>query len=210
MIEFDFEEKILHRLILQSPFVEDLGLLYGKMGITIFFFEYGRYKGCNVYTDIGEELLDGICEQIHSKLPFFFSSGLSGIGWGIEYLIQNHFIKGDSNVICEEIDEKILQINLRRLNDQTLETGLEGLYLYISARIQGTSIQKNPLPFDYAYLNDLNYMNSAFFISNRIRNPISLENILNSVLVDRDTYIFSPLGIANGLSGYLLTQLFMR
>lgn len=39
MDEFNLEQKIVHRLILQSPFVSDIGLLHGKIGIVLFFYE---------------------------------------------------------------------------------------------------------------------------------------------------------------------------
>ena len=34
---FTEEERMIHRLILESSFLADLGLLHGKMGIAIFF-----------------------------------------------------------------------------------------------------------------------------------------------------------------------------
>lgn len=209
MIKFNLEEKIIHRLIFESSFVEELGLFYGKMGIALCFFEYGRYTQCDVFTDIGEELLDNICNEIHVGMPFFFDSGLSGIGWGIEYLLQNHFIEGNSNEICKEIDEKIQQINLVQINDKTLETGKEGLYFYISARIKGAYIQNNPLPFDLDFINDLNCTN--IFFANNIKEvydkyPISLKLLLNKTSVNEDTYSLSPLGMVDGLAGYILTQ----
>lgn len=211
MIKFNLEEKIIHHLILQSFFVKDLGLFHGKMGIVLLFFEYGKYTNCDIYTDVGEELLDNILNQLHENLPFHFDSGLSGIGWGIEYLLQNHFIEGNNNEICLEIDRKIMQINLRQLNNTTLETGLDGLYYYISARIRGAIFQNNSIPFNNAYLNDLSYVNSSFTINNLIkfynRYPVSIKPFLNQVLIDEESYLSAPLGLRNGLSNYILTQL---
>ena len=72
METFSFEQKMVHHLILKSPLIEDLGLFHGKMGIALFFFEYGRSTGCDVYTDIAEELLDDIWTLIHTELSFRF------------------------------------------------------------------------------------------------------------------------------------------
>lgn len=205
------EKKIIHRLIMQSPFVQNLGLLYGKMGIALCFFEYGRYTNCNVYTDIGGELLDDIWEQSHSELSPYFDSGLSGIGWGIEYLLQNHFIKGSSNDVCEEIDRKVMQLNLRYLDDNTLETGLEGICYYISARMQGTASQKASLPFGLDYLKDLSSVNPHFSIDDPTefytRYPLSVESFLSPVIVCETSYMSTPLGLKEGIAGFLLKQI---
>ena len=211
MNEFNLEQKILHRLILQSPSIEDLGLLHGKMGIALFFFEYGRHTGCNVYTDIGGELLDDLWEQIHTELSFCFDSGLSGIGWGIEYLLQNYFIEGDGNEVCEEIDRKVMQTDLKRLDDSTLDTGLEGLFYYISARMQGAVSQNNPLPFDSVYRENLACVSSYLATCNQAgfyrRYPVSVNPFLNSISVAGESYSSVPLGLKEGIAGFLLKQI---
>ena len=79
---FSLEQKIVHHLLLQSPFVREMGLLYGKMGISIFFFEYGKYLNNNVYTDYGNEILDEVLKNLNLRMPNNFSIGLAGIGWG--------------------------------------------------------------------------------------------------------------------------------
>jgi hypothetical protein len=205
------EKKIIHHLILQSPFAQDLGLLYGKMGIALCFFEYGRHTDCKVYTDIGGELLDNIWEQSHSELSPYFDSGLSGIGWSIEYLLQNNFIKGDSNDICEEIDRKVMQINLQYLDDNTLETGLEGFYYYISARMQGVTSQNTSLPFGSDYLKYLSGLNPNFSIKNLdefyIRYPLSIQSFLKPASVSEASYLSDPIGLKEGVAGFLLKQI---
>lgn len=213
MNTFDFKQLVVHQLILKSPFVRDLGLFYGKMGIAISFFEYGRYTGCDVYTDMAEELLDDIWNQIHTELSFRFDSGLSGIGWGIEYLLQNHFVSGDGNEICEEIDRIIMQTDLRRLDDQSL-TGLEGLFYYASARMQGAASQNNPLPFDKSYRDDLLHVNPLFDANDPTafynRYPVLVSPFLNSIFLKKDSYVSAPLGLKDGLAGFLLKQQIQR
>lgn len=211
MKEFTIEQKIVHHLILQNSFVKDLGLLHGKMGIALFFFEYGKYTGCDVYTDIGEELLDDIWKQIHTELSFHFDSGLSGIGWGIEYLLQNRFIEGNSNEVCEEIDRIVMQTDLRRLDDPNLDTGLEGIYYYVSARMQGAFFQKSLLPFDKYYREDLAFMNPLFKMEDLTvfydRYPVSVYSFLNSIPITEDSYTSASLGLKEGLAGFLLKQI---
>lgn len=51
-------------------------------------------------------MLEEVIQELHSDLPIRFSDGLCGIGWGVEYLIQNAFIAGDSDEILEDLDQK--------------------------------------------------------------------------------------------------------
>lgn len=214
MKTFSFEQKMVHYLILKSPLIEDLGLFHGKMGIALFFFEYGRSTGCDVYTDIAEELLDDIWALIHTELSFRFDSGLSGIGWGIEYLLQNRFISGDGNEVCEEMDRVIMQTDLCRLDDLRLDTGLEGIFYYVSARMQGAASQKNPLPFDRRYREDLHHINSFFDMDDLDafynRYPVSVSPFLSSALLTEETFVSASLGLKDGLSGFLLKQQIQR
>lgn len=211
MAEFKLEQKCIHRLLLQSFSVPDLGLFYGKMGITLCFFEYGRYTDNCVYIDIGEELLDDILEQIHIDLSFCFDSGLSGIAWGIEYLLQNRFLIESGNDIFEEIDNKIMQINLLRMDDHGLDTGLEGLYYYISARIQRALLNNTLMPFDLNYFKDLSSLNPSFNMNNPMvfcsRYPLSVKTFLRKCWLDEKTFLSLPLGLNNGIAGCILNKI---
>lgn len=211
MNKFTLEQKIVNKLILRGPLIQDLGLMYGKMGIILFFFEYGKYTACDVYTSIGEELIDDILGKVSSRLSFNFDSGLAGIGWGIEYLLQNHFIESADNDIFEEIDRAIMLINLRRLDNNTLDTGIEGIYYYISARMQSTAPNT---PFDFDYLKDLSLV--CPILKDRVnmdefynKYPLSLDYFLefNNCIVDQNNYNQWELGLKNGLSGFLLKKI---
>ena len=101
---FSFGDQVVYHLMLQSPFTKEIGLFHGKMGITLFFYNYYRYTNNIVYSDYAGDLLDDIWENLHNRFPDTFESGLTGIAWGIEYLIQNNFVSGNGNEICEEID----------------------------------------------------------------------------------------------------------
>ncbi len=99
----------------------------------VFFMHYYRYTGDTMYEDVALELLDEVEEKLQKGLPVTFESGLSGIGWAVNYLIANTFVEGDSLEICEEIDSKIMETDPRRLTDYTLEKGLGGILLYVLA-----------------------------------------------------------------------------
>ncbi len=120
-------QRITNHLIINSSFLNNLGLFHDKMGIVIFFYHYARYINNPIYDEFAGELLDEIFEEIHDKLPIDFENGYLGIGWGIEYLAEQKFISGDTNDILRDIDKKVMERDVRRISDVFLNTGLEGV-----------------------------------------------------------------------------------
>ena len=120
------EQNIIRRLLLQSSMGMDVGLYHGKMGLILFFAYYYKHTSLQIYEDTADDLMTEFNEEIKKQqFPVGFASGLSDIGWGIEYLIQNGFMEDDSLEICEALDKKIMEKDLRRMIDFSL--GLEGI-----------------------------------------------------------------------------------
>ena len=80
------------------------GLLYGKMGYCIYFFEMGRMMNDKHYTKHAEALLDVICKETTRHLPVDIENGLLGIGLGVSNLIKEKFISGNENDVLEKFD----------------------------------------------------------------------------------------------------------
>ena len=146
-------ERIANHLIINSSFLDDLGLFHGKMGIVIFFYHYSRYTNNPIYEEFAGELLDEVYEDIHRGMSFDFENGLCGIGWGIEYLLQNGYIEGDSDEILEDIDRKIMEYDPRRITDTTFRSGFPGLSCYIRTRLNSPCRNPDTVPFDALYLS---------------------------------------------------------
>ncbi len=208
MNELSLNQKIINRLILESYFIREIGLEDGKMGISIFFFVYGRYTNCDVYTTIGEELLDDVLNSLFEYLPIDFATGLCGIGWGIEYLLQNDYIKGDTSIIFEDIDQRVMEVNLCSLKKFSKEATLGGIYLYVVSRVSDAIRNHIKIPFDKTYIDEIIKSNSIFIslpVSDWIKLfPLSLEIVLRKCIVTDENYMELPLGLKNGLSGFLL------
>lgn len=151
----DLEQSIVHSLLLRSSLLTDIGLLHGKIGLVIFFMHYYKLTGGVLYEDVAEELINEVEEGLHNSLPITFDSGLSGIGWGLDYLIRKNFVEGDSKDICEEIDSKIMQTDPRRMTDYSLNKGIGGVLLYVLDHCKIVMEQCNKMPFDNCYLGDL-------------------------------------------------------
>jgi len=152
---FTIEEEIIHHLMMQTACNKRNGLLYGRMGIVLAFFELGKYLNNVVYTDFAYELKNSILKKVNDTVPLDFATGLCGIGWGLEYIMQNQLTSSDNKEICILIDQKIMMLNMRRITDFSFETGLEGFLHYILSRIKGTVMRQTPNPFDEFFLKDV-------------------------------------------------------
>lgn len=128
------------------------GLLNGKMGVALSLAEYARENNCLPAEDLADYLVKRItcCLRRHSDISF--GTGLSGIGWGIEYLTQKKFVSINTKDVCEEIDREIMRISPVRITDYSLENGLEGILVYVNAHLYGNL--SSP-PFDSRYLSEL-------------------------------------------------------
>jgi hypothetical protein len=227
IIKFIDSDRIVHTLMLQSFFITDIGLFEGQMGIVLALSEYSRKKEKDVFFDFSFDLLENIITKVNKGLTFSFNNGLTGIGWGIEYLIQNKFVEGSGVEICDEIDKKIMEVDPRRIFDLSLNTGFEGLLHYVIYHLQG-ALNTNTefgLPFDDRYLSDLyeickllktriqdSSINLLLDVYINFYNTGSIKGYNTSVIdfvTVKSTDIFNditsyPLGLKDGLAGKLL------
>lgn len=148
----DFLSSVSKHLIINASFLDDPGLYNGKMGIVLFFAHYAKWSGKEICNDFASKLLDEVYAQIHTDTPINFSKGLCGIGWGMEYLLQNDFLEGNSNDILAAIDEKVMERDPLRMQDAQFETGASGILYYVITRIISSSHPKEEISFDRNYL----------------------------------------------------------
>ena len=198
-------ERIANHLIINSSFLDDLGLFHGKMGIVIFFYHYSRYTNNPIYEEFAGELLDEVYEDIHRGMSFDFEDGLCGIGWGIEYLLQNGYIEGDSDEILEDIDRKIMEYDPRRITDTTFRSGFAGLSCYIRTRLNSLCRNPNTLPFDALYLSEWRKIPDNSEEWQKIPEQI-LSRALGTAPSDECITDWPP-GLENGCAGYGLNIL---
>lgn len=132
--------KTVYSLKEQALSVKDPGLLYGKTGIAIMFFQYARSTSDDSYEDLAMQLIESVLEEINTDTSPDYASGLAGVGAGIAYLIRHQFIRADPNDVLQEIDSKICAtIHLRQLPNAGLEKGVCGIGHYLAYRLQETT-----------------------------------------------------------------------
>ena len=76
-------ESTIEKIILNASFLKNLGLLDGKMGISILFFNLYRETNNNIYKEYANILIDEVSSEISYSTPIGFIDGLAGIGFRI-------------------------------------------------------------------------------------------------------------------------------
>jgi len=125
-------DRIVRQLLVDNQANHHPGLKNGKMGKAIFFFHHAKETGHKVYEDYAFGLIDEITGLLNNETPVDYETGLAGIGAGIEYLVQNGFVKADTDDILEDIEE-LIHLHIPYTTDGTV---LAGIGLYLLSRIQ--------------------------------------------------------------------------
>lgn len=141
--------------LLYGLFCQEVGLWGGKTGMSIFFFLLSRHTGNRWYEEFAGELLDDVCSNLSLHCPVTFAEGLCGIGWAIEFLKKEGFIEGNTDEILEEVDRQVMERDVRRITDASLEIGLAGIAAYVRSRLDSNRKTSDCQPFDTEYLKEL-------------------------------------------------------
>lgn len=173
------------------------------MGIVIFFFHYARYMNNIIYENYAYDLLGEIYEDIDDDITFSFENGLCGIGWGILYLIENGFVKGEPNEILSDLDKRIMELNLMFITDLSIKTGLKGVLLYIKRRVENAEKNSLLIPYKKFFMKQFEclYIQYCENINFSLVEFVSGNNELDNDLQGKE------LGLCNGCAGYGLNKI---
>ncbi len=141
--------------ILSSLFDKDYSLMNGQMGTSIFFAFLSRSCNNHWYEDFASELLESVISNASNSMPVNFAHGLCGIGWGVEFLKLHGFLEDETDEILSEVDMAVMERDVRRMTDASLETGICGICAYVSSRLSSQRRNSGLKPFDSIYLSDL-------------------------------------------------------
>ena len=97
--------EILNTRIFNEKGGDSIGLADGKMGLCIYFYYISRMYKSIEYKKNAELLIGGIFDKVVNINVYDIKTGLAGIGLGIDYLVENEYVKGDINDILEDVDE---------------------------------------------------------------------------------------------------------
>ena len=165
-------------LLMDQNKVEEVGLLNGKMGLAIYFFQLARTYQQEEYKQYASQLLDEVADSLNMQMPIDFATGLTGIGWGIEYLIQNQFIEGDADDILEEMDYVVLNYFIS--NPQTIATILSIGHYYIARLIYRIKEEESETVLNLKY-NVILLIDELERQMKDIGKNIEIEHLLNEL-----------------------------
>ncbi|MCD7930771.1 MAG: hypothetical protein LUH15_05055 [Tannerellaceae bacterium] len=123
-------QQIANSLYINIQHVNNIGLLNGTTGCCIFLYQYARYSKNSQYSDLADELLETIYDQLTVDLSLDFSNGLTGIAWTINYLVLNNYIELAEDEL-EEVNAVIYNMETKQFPaDLQTEISLfsKGLY----------------------------------------------------------------------------------
>lgn len=123
--------KIVSHLALVSNSMHDIGLYCGKMRVVLLLYNCSRYVHNNLYKRIAEELLNNVLEEVRNCLPYGSASGRCKIRWATGYLSEQKFVGRNINEILRDLNEKIIERDVRRISSKILSLGLEGVLLHV-------------------------------------------------------------------------------
>jgi hypothetical protein len=125
----------ISKLAVVAGFSPRTGLYNGRMGTIITLYSGSAYFDLPDVAAIADNLLEDLLDDIQYNDDLGFSSGLTGIGWGINYLIKNKFIEAEPDFF-KDIDDHLsnkLSIEVFGLEEYLL------VGLYLLSRIENNS-----------------------------------------------------------------------
>ena len=190
--------KIVDYQLLYSPYMHDIGLFHGKMGVVVALYMYAAKYHDELITEYAWDILQQIYDGIYSNMSIGLEYGLAGIGYGTTILYKRGLVDCDLNSILVDVDSKIMEHDPRRMKDQSIRSGVRGLIQYIALR-KSTS---EPLDtFDAQFLLEL-YATAEPVVS--ACQDKDIMGFINVPTFSIDEYIEKPLGIDGGSAYYIL------
>ncbi|WP_343570655.1 glycosyltransferase [Sphingobacterium sp.] len=128
--------KMLYSELLDSlPSIEDKGL-EGKMGILVFLLIYDNFFNESIDGELLNRLYEGIYNNFSEEILLDFDNALD-VGWAMEYLFQNGFVKFIDYQLLNKIDLLISENAFSYLDH------LSKISSYLVARASNTDFDPN-------------------------------------------------------------------
>ena len=196
--------EITDYLLLNTSFCNNIGVLNGRMGVCLYFYFLSKFPRLSFFQGFANELLDEVIDQINLDTSIDFSSGLSGIAWGIDILFKEDFLEGDVDDVLADYDRQIIEVLCsKEINDNSFNTGLEGVLYYLIYRYMSPCKFLSFHIFDNL-INDKSVVNSSNLLSfiekideiasidSKLKQP--LKNIVSDFqLKIGDKYLVDPI-----------------
>lgn len=208
-------------------YLQSGGLYHGRLGLILFFYQYGAYSKDIQYKDLADKMLGDLLTNLKKSIPVDISNGLCGIGLAIGYLLHCGFVEGEPDEVLSEIDKMIVEKTDFDMEDWSFETGIMGIVYYVSYRLSVMK-QQGENPFNFEYVRNLLQVIDKLQKHKDWISPIPeilsscqvclegeitiinwedfMKKVINTLPISQSLGSW-PLGINNGASGYGLNIL---
>ena len=193
--------KIVDYQLLYSPYMRDIGLFHGKMGVVMALYMYSAKYHDELISEFAWDLFQQAYDGITSSMSVGLEYGLAGIGYSTTMLYKRGLVDCDLNYVLVDVDSKIMEHDPRRMKDLSIRSGIRGLQQYIALR-KSTGEQLET--FDTRYLSEL-YTTAVPVDSGNQQTDIM--SILNVPAFSIEEYVDKPLGIDEGSAYYILKDI---
>jgi len=124
----------------------NLSLLSGNSGLSLFTFYYSRHFENEEFYDYACSIIEDSFEKIQNGQTYpTFAVGLAGLGWMLEHLSQNEFLEIDTNEVIGELDDFLYEYMLKEIKKGNYDYlhNAGGIALYFLSR------ESNPKSNEY-------------------------------------------------------------
>lgn len=120
---------------------QNYGLYHGRSGLAMVYFVIYTITGEKKYFIKGQNLIEELTDNISNVEGLDLDKGLAGIGWAVEWFIENKFVEGNSDELLEDLDDELYKrVIYSKSENLSLENGTIGKALYFYKRL----CAKNP------------------------------------------------------------------
>ncbi len=183
------------------------GLLNGQTGLCITYFLLSDLFSDTDFGERANQLLANISDNICNVEEFDFENGLAGIGWGIEWMVQNGYIQADTNEVLEDLDDELYKaVVYAKSPNISLENGAVGKAMYFYKRLNA----QNKLTIRNRYRNICNQECLVLLIDEMNENLMEEKNGLLSAGFNQVKNISSDRLIEVARTLIFLTKVFPK
>lgn len=115
----------------------NLSLMGGGIGVSMFLSYYAKLTENNAFADKSFDMISDIFDSISNGDNYpTFANGLAGLGWVLEHLSHNYFIKIDTTEVIGELDGFLYQYMIKEINTGNYDYlhNAGGIALYLLSR----------------------------------------------------------------------------
>ena len=198
--------RFLNALFLKAGFTNRRGLLDGKTGMAMFFYHLSKKTNNVLFEEFAEELVDQITQNISVNTPIDFSTGLTGITWGLQYLVNNGFIESDNDVF-EELDNEIFQLDRKTPKLKKNYNDFDGHLIYYHSKAKNdiwneevfnllwTDLKQELIDNDAEKISSPEYALSQIWFLTEIRKKIFCPSDIDDVIALAKNYLSNNINI---------------